>query len=116
MSRTLVAGSRGLWPEVSDIATAASLLPDRPTEVISGGARGVDQAGERYAEHYALPVTIIRPDWSTGRDAGFRRNSELVELADQAIVFWDGESRGTADTLAKIKAKSIPLVLIKVPA
>jgi hypothetical protein len=44
------------------------------------------------------------------------RNSELVDHAEQAIVFWDGESRGTADTLRKIKDKGIPLVLIKSPA
>jgi len=71
-------------------------------EIVSGGARGVDQWAEEWAREHGIPVTVHRPDWEQeGRSAGMRRNSTIVAAADVVLAFWDGESRGTRDTIQK---------------
>jgi hypothetical protein len=92
---------------------AAGLLPHPVSSVISGTARGVDQAGERWAIDNALGLDQFPADWSQGKGAGFKRNVEMAQEAEQAICFWDGKSRGTWHMLQLIKDKGIPLVLIK---
>jgi SLOG family YspA-like protein len=111
--QTLIFGSRSLNPSVTQINYAAELLAPT-TRVLSGTAKGVDRAGEAWASANRVPVDRIPANWSTGRGAGMERNSRLVERAEQAICFWDGVSRGTADTLRKVRDKGIPLVLVKV--
>ena len=64
--------------------------------IISGGARGVDQMGERYAKENNINLTIKKADWEThGKSAGYKRNQEMANIATHLIAFWDGQSRGT---------------------
>ena len=56
----------------------------------------------RYAHDMMLTLHVIEPKWEEyGRKAGMMRNSQIVEKADLVVAFWDGESRGTADTIEK---------------
>ena len=64
-------------------------------EIVSGGARGADSLGERYAKEKGFPVKEFFPDWSLGKKAGFLRNKEMSEYASHAVIFWDGVSRGS---------------------
>ena len=65
--------------------------------IISGGAKGADKLGERYAHENRMKCIYYYPDWERyGKSAGPRRNSEMVKKADYVICFWDGKSRGTA--------------------
>lgn len=65
------------------------------TEIVSGGARGADRLGERYAQSRGIAVKVMPADWDTyGKSAGYRRNEEMAKYATHCIVFWDGESRG----------------------
>ena len=71
-------------------------------EVISGGARGADSLGERWAKEYGYPLKIFKADWDKyGRAAGHIRNKEMAECAATGvgygglICFWDGISRGS---------------------
>ncbi|MDE2106391.1 MAG: DUF2493 domain-containing protein [Patescibacteria group bacterium] len=67
--------------------------------VVSGGARGVDTYGERWAKARGIPVQIFYPDWNKfGRSAGFKRNADIVAAADIVIAFTTG-SAGTANTI-----------------
>lgn len=69
-------------------------------EIVSGEARGADTLGERYARENGIPTKIFRPDWDKfGKSAGFRRNITIVNNADVVAAFWDGRSRGTANTI-----------------
>ena len=48
-------------------------------------------------------------DWDKyGKSAGFIRNKEMVDIADAAIIFWDGDSKGTKDTIERVQNKGIP--------
>jgi len=50
-------------------------------------------------------VTLVIPaNWEKyGLRAGFLRNTEIVAEADEVVAFWDGESKGTQDTIKKAK-------------
>jgi len=68
-------------------------------EIVSGTAKGADQAGERYAERNNLEVISIPAEWDRdGKAAGFIRNAELVKACDLGVGFWDGKSKGTKHT------------------
>ena len=65
------------------------------TEVVSGGARGADNFGERWAASHHLPVRVFPARWKTfGRAAGYIRNGEMASYADAVVLFPGG--RGTA--------------------
>jgi hypothetical protein len=65
-------------------------------EIVSGGARGADRLGERYAMEKGYPITVFAADWvKYGKPAGVIRNEEMAVYADALIAFWDGSSPGT---------------------
>lgn len=64
--------------------------------VLSGGAKGADALGERYAKENGFKIERHAADWKRyGRGAGPRRNAEMAKKCDMLICFWDGESRGS---------------------
>ena len=68
--------------------------------VVSGGAYGADQLGERFAKEFNIPVMIFEADWNTyGESAGFIRNQIIIDSSDEIIAFWDGSSPGTSDSI-----------------
>lgn len=92
--RTIIAGSRGLG--LSHVQVAMCLCGWVPSEVVSGGARGVDYAGEIWAKANGIPVKVFPADWDKyGRGAGYRRNTQMAEYAEALVAVWDSESRGT---------------------
>lgn len=84
------------------------------TEVVSGHARGADQMGEMWAHEYNIDVKIFPADWKQyGRIAGFIRNEQMAEYADEAVVFWDGKSPGTYNMIAQMRKRNKPTKIIK---
>ena len=84
------------------------------TEIVSGCSAGADTLGAYWAQVNNIPVKFFQADWeSLGRKAGPIRNSEMAEYADVLIAFWDGESRGTLDTITKMKALQKPVIVIE---
>jgi len=82
-------------------------------EVISGGAKGADSLGEWFAKINRMPVTIFKPEWDKyGKAAGFIRNQTIVDNCDMVLAFWDGKSRGTADTIEKAKRAKKPTFIV----
>lgn len=74
------------------------------TEVVSGGARGVDRLGEQYAVNNGLPSKVFKADWARHKQgAGPRRNRLMAEYADAVIVIWNGKSRGSASMTEEAK-------------
>jgi hypothetical protein len=114
MTKVMVAGSRGFTDYQLLTATLDRLLTGRnEVVVLSGGARGADRLGERYAAARGLGVERFLPNWGHhGRAAGVVRNAEMVMIADVAVFFWDGSSPGTADGIRKARARGIPVEVV----
>lgn len=80
--------------------------------VVSGGARGADELGERYARWRGLPLQVYPADWRThGRAAGPIRNEEMARNADALIALWDGESPGTRHMIETARAAGLPVYI-----
>ena len=105
--RIIIAGSRDfndyelLKKSAIEIITKKTMLPDL-TRIVSGGARGADTLGERFANEMGLEISRFIPDWDgLGKRAGYVRNAEMAKFAVEddndgmLIAFWDGKSRGT---------------------
>lgn len=78
------------------------------TEVVCGGARGVDELGKQWAIHNNIPVKIFPADWTThGRAAGPIRNAVMAKYADALILVWDGKSRGSKNMKSQAKKNNL---------
>ena len=89
--RVAVIGSRNL-----SIDNLGDYLPENTTEIVSGGARGVDASAREYAMTNVLKLTEFLPEYERfGRAAPLKRNITIIENADLVLAFWDGKSKGT---------------------
>ena len=92
----------------------AEYLPPQCTEIVSGGARGVDTYARDYALSHGLKLTEFYPDYDRyGRSAPLVRNDQIVAHADMVLAFWDGVSRGTLYTLRQCKKQGKPWRLFR---
>lgn len=133
-----IVGSRGFGDlgRVRDfVRRLAEKYPD--AVVVSGGARGVDQAAEEAAREFGLSVLSYRvakvgdvfvvEAWeddvpiqgfydpmespSFGKVA-FYRNGLIVQDADHVVAFWDNQSNGTRDSIRKARAAGAQVHII----
>lgn len=98
--KLIIAGSRGINDyKVVRGCFLTFIHRELVTEIVSGGARGVDKLGEQIADEFDLIKTIIPADWnnSKGYDrlAGYKRNEDMAKYANGLLAIWDFESRGT---------------------
>ena len=83
------------------------------TLVVSGGAKGADTLGEHWAKSHNIPTKIHYPEWNKyGKSAGFIRNKLIIQDADIIIAFWNGHSRGTANSIDIAKTSNKPIIII----
>ncbi|MBQ7789610.1 MAG: hypothetical protein IJ398_08175 [Clostridia bacterium] len=84
--------------------------------IISGGANGIDMIAETYADKHKLSKLILRPKYNIyGKAAPLKRNEQMVDIADEVLVIWDGKSNGTKYTVdyAKKKNKKVNVLIIE---
>ncbi|MBV5330762.1 MAG: DUF2493 domain-containing protein [Chlorobium sp.] len=110
--KTAVVGSRNF----QDFALLKQILEEYEISVIvSGGAKGADALGEKYAHENQIPTMIFKPDWKRlGRGAGPARNKTIVENAEFIIAFWDGISKGTKSSINIAKKLNKPLRIVRI--
>lgn len=101
-----ICGSRG-YPRLTLVDAFIETLPADIT-VLSGGARGVDRrayyrAMLRYRQGTLLRPIEMKAEWEVyGRtNAGSIRNQAMLDAADRVVAFWDGQSGGTKDMIAR---------------
>lgn len=131
--RLIVAGSR----LITDYGVTRQAIIDsglwdrygRSIEVVSGMAEGPDKHGLVFAEKAGLKVHKKPADWDNikvegavvktrrkdGKKynalAGHWRNQEMAEMADEALIVWDGKSTGSLDMLHRMIAMEKPVHL-----
>lgn len=97
--KVAVIGSRGL-----KVDNLGEYLPKRTTEIISGGAKGVDACAREYAISHNIKLTEILPEYEKyGKSAPLKRNMTIIENADIVLAFWDGKSNGTRFVIEKCR-------------
>ena len=108
--KVVIAGSRNITTfSVVELAINASGFREEITEVVHGGARGVDTTAEKWARLRKLPTKKFPADWDThGLAAGAIRNRQMAEYADALIAVWDGRSRGTLMMINFAHDKKLP--------
>jgi hypothetical protein len=110
--RLAIVGSRD-YPNLDEVRQFVDSLPNN-TVVVSGGAGGVDTAAEEAARKRGLGVIIFPALWGAyGRGAGFIRNKQIVETADEVVAFWHNNSRGTAHTVGLAEKAGKPVKIIR---
>ncbi|MGJ8686323.1 MAG: SLOG family protein [Spongiibacteraceae bacterium] len=94
--KLIIAGGRNYHFSGKDIAhlDAINARGNGVTEVVSGGAKGADSEGEKWAKLNAISIKRFPADWGAhGYAAGPIRNKQMAEYADAAALFPGG--RGT---------------------
>lgn len=100
-----IVGSRGLC--VTDLG---KYLPEGVTEIVSGGAKGIDCCAREYALSHNIKLTEYLPEYNKyGRSAPLKRNISIIRAADMVLAFWDGSSRGTKFVIDNCKSSNIPV-------
>lgn len=102
--KVIIAGSRTIEGEdayLELLKVANQALKDwgtlSLTEIVTGGARGVDAMGKEFARQFGIAHKEFPADWDRyGKSAGYKRNAQMAEYADALILLWDGKSRGSA--------------------
>ena len=113
--KTIIAGSRDIT-ELHLVEDAIWNSDFLISEVVCGGARGVDRLGWEWAVAHRKPVRSFIPDWDgKGKGAGFARNQEMADYADALIAVWDGVSRGTKDMIDRAQKKGLKVYIYECP-
>ena len=107
--KTIIAGSRSI-KDYKIVEEAVKELEIEITEIVSGGATGVDSLAEAYAIYNDIEFTLFKAEWnkidknsvvkkgkygSYNVSAGTERNKKMGDYADALIAIWDGKSTGT---------------------
>jgi len=112
--KVIIAGSRN-YP-VQELQSIFTFIGEqleilKPTEVVSGGARGIDAVGELVAHSLGYKPTVMKAQWhKLGKRAGQVRNKEMARyvsvIGEQSVLIlvWDGKSKGSAN-MKKIAEK-----------
>lgn len=106
--RLAVVGSR----DIVD-ADVSKYIPDGVTEIVSGGASGVDALAAAYARDKGLKLTEFLPQYNKfGRAAPLRRNEQIVRYADEVLALWDGISSGTRFVIEYCRRTGVPCTVV----
>lgn len=83
--------------------------------ILSGGARGADALGERYAKENCYQIERFPADWARyGRGAGIKRNQQMAKTCDIAICFWDMKSKGTKSMIDFLQKYKKPIFVKRI--
>jgi hypothetical protein len=109
--RVIIAGSR----DITDYDLVKKAYFDSgfiATEIVSGGARGVDMLGERLAKELGIPCKRFPADWNKyGKSAGYKRNTEMVKYGEALLAITNG-SKGTQHMIELSRKKLLPTYVV----
>lgn len=110
MFKVIVAGGRDFsdFPLMCEYLDRMLVNIREQIQVVSGGAKGADKLGEKYAKLKGYDLVIFPANWDKeGKSAGYIRNLQMAEYADALVAFWDGKSKGTANMINLAKQKNL---------
>lgn len=82
---------------------------------ISGGARGADLLGERYAHQKGKTPLVFKAKWKEfGGVAGPMRNGQMAREGTHLIAFLKPSSRGTLNMIKQAEREGLKIRVIKI--
>lgn len=134
--KVIIAGSRHINDRDLVFSVIAEMLRSSQitaTEIVSGGASGVDQLGEEWAKQNNIPVKVFLAAWKDWAGlpkekvllregvqgqynalAGFNRNSEMAKYGESLLAIWDGKSHGTRHMIERMRMVGKPVTVFTV--
>ncbi len=113
--RVAVIGSRESGPEDDVCQKIKEHLPQNCSEIVSGGAKGVDLAAKRTADELRLRFTCFLPRYELyGIAALQKRNEKIIDYADFVLAFWNLKSHGTRNALALAIKTGKPIKIVEI--
>lgn len=112
--RVAIIGSRRICtpPEVIE-QKIMEQIPPECSEIVSGGALGVDTYAEKVAKKMNIPLKCFLPNYKLhGKTAPLRRNIEIINYADFVLAFWNTKSRGTQFVMSECIKRGKPIKVI----
>ena len=104
-----IIGSRNL-----SVKNLEDYIPENVTEIVSGGAKGIDSDAANYAMEHRLKLKVFLPEYERyKRAAPLKRNIQIAEYADECLAFWDGASKGTLHTVELFRRLGKNVTIIK---
>lgn len=102
-----IVGSRNI-----NVDNIEKYLPENITEIVSGGAKGVDTCAKKYALEKGIKFTEFIPQYNHYRKyAPLKRNIDIIEYSDKILIFWDGKSRGTKFVIEECKKRNVDFIV-----
>ena len=116
--RVIVAGGRD-FTNATVMATVLNNLQDidhvieiEKLTLICGMARGADLTAYKLFKEVGLPVEEYPADWDQhGKQAGYIRNTQMANVADMLIAFWDGCSPGTKHMITTARKHNLNVLV-----
>lgn len=88
-------------------------IPPECSEIVSGGAKGIDTLAEKIAKKMKIPLKCFLPDYQLyGKTAPLERNIEIINYSDLVLAFWNTESRGTQFVMSECIKRRKPIKVI----
>jgi hypothetical protein len=115
----VVSGSRSLKDKKNEVLRVIIRLVKPNDIIITGGAEGVDTIVEEYCKNRGIVCLVLKPinkyyNLPYTPLYYLARDKQMVDMAHEAIIIWDGKSRGTKFTreYAETKEMRIHLTII----
>src|SRR2546428_13725791 len=106
--KLIIAGSR-TFTDYQLLCQTLAPEKHRITQVITGGARGADRLGIRWAVSHSVRLKGFPADWQRfGKTAAVRRKTHEAHAGDMLPAFWDGRSSGTRHMISCIQQLGKP--------
>lgn len=114
--KVAIIGKRNISDPEAVYSIINETIPRNCSEVVSGGADGVDLLAERYAKEHRLYLKVFLPEYEKyGNVAPLLRNYDIVDYADMIYAFWDMDSKGTRDVIRRCLDTGKPVKIIRLP-
>ena len=100
VKRILVTGSRS-FRDKDTLELILKPALESNSFLVTGGASGPDKFAENFWRVNQAGFQIFLADWERyGKQAGMLRNNEMIKSGiDQVYAFWDGQSKGTKNSI-----------------
>jgi hypothetical protein len=83
------------------------------SEVVCGGAKGVDDLGLKWAMENNKNLKIFMADWKVyGKSAGPIRNKQMADYCDQALIICNNKSPGSTNMIDNMVKTNKPYYVV----